>query len=491
MNAALAVIFGCMALALAFGLFARGGRKMNMEEWSVAGRTLGPLFVFLLLAGEHFSAFVFLGNSGFAYGKGGPAYYGLVYGALGWCMAYWLLPPIWRYARQHGLISQPDFFRSKYDSPTLGVLVSVVGVIALIPYMVLQFRGLGIIVSVASYGSISSAAAIWLSAAVIVTYVIVSGVRGSAWTSTLKDFLILAVAVFLGIYLPLHYYGGYRAMFTAIEAARPGWVALPAKGENLTWFDSSILISLLGFFMWPQVFASIYTARAERSLRLNACILPVYNLLTIFVTLTGFAAILQVPGLTGGRIDLALFELSLKTFDPWFVGVIGSAGMLAALVPGAVMVGAAATLLANNLYRLGRPYAPDAEVSRVARIAVILVALVVVWFSIGGSGTLVSLLLMAYSFVTQLFPSLLMSLARRNFVTKQGAIAGVCVGIATVAAINLSHMTLAQLLPGLPEVLHEVNIGIVALVLNVTTMLLVSAATRVVPVRSAVPGVRG
>jgi SSS family solute:Na+ symporter len=122
---------------------------------------------------------------------------------------------------------------------------------------------------------------------------------------------------------------------------------------------------------------------------------------------------------------------------------------------------------------------------------VILVALVVVWFSIGGSGTLVSLLLMAYSFVTQLFPSLLMSLARRNFVTKQGAIAGVCVGIATVAAINLSHMTLAQLLPGLPEVLHEVNIGIVALVLNVTAMLLVSAATRVVPVRSAVPGVRG
>lgn len=482
MNAALLVIFAFMALALAFGLFARGGRKMNLEEWSIATRSFGSLFVFLLLAGEHFSAFVFLGSSGFAYGKGGPAYYGLVYGALAWCMSYWFLPPIWRYAKQHGLISQPDFFRHKYNSAGLATLVSVVGIVALIPYMVLQFRGLGIIVSTASYGSISSAQAIWVSAAVIASYVVVSGVRGSAWTSTLKDIMILAVAVFLGIYMPLHYYGGYGAMFTAIEAAKPGWVALPELGENLAWFDSSIMISLLGFFMWPQVFASIYTARVERSLRLNACILPLYNLLTIFVTLTGFAAILQVPGLTGGRIDLALFELSIKTFDPWFVGVVGSAGMLAALVPGAVMVGAAATLLANNLYRLGRPQATDSEISLVAKLAVMVVALVVVWFSLGGSQTLVSLLLMAYSFVTQLFPSLIMSLARRNFVTKQGAIAGICVGVVTVAAINLTHTTLAALIPGLPETLHEVNVGIVALVLNVAAMCLVSALTQGVSV---------
>jgi SSS family solute:Na+ symporter len=90
--------------------------------------------VFLLLAGEHFSAFVFLGASGFAYCKGGPAYYGIIYGALAWSFGYWLLPPIWRYAKQHDLISQLDFFRQKYDSPTLSTLLSVVGIVALVPY---------------------------------------------------------------------------------------------------------------------------------------------------------------------------------------------------------------------------------------------------------------------------------------------------------------------------------------------------------------------
>jgi SSS family solute:Na+ symporter len=49
----------------------------------------------------------------------------------------------------------------------------------------------------------------------------VSGVHGSAWTSVAKDGLILVIVLFLGIYLPIHYYGGLGPMFTAIEQAKP------------------------------------------------------------------------------------------------------------------------------------------------------------------------------------------------------------------------------------------------------------------------------
>jgi Na+/proline symporter len=38
----------------------------------------------------------------------------------------------------NGLHSQPDFFVRKYASPSLGVLVSIVDLVALIPYLVLQ-----------------------------------------------------------------------------------------------------------------------------------------------------------------------------------------------------------------------------------------------------------------------------------------------------------------------------------------------------------------
>src|SRR5260221_10965852 len=102
-----------------------------------------------------------------------------------------MLPVIWRYAQPRRLVSQADFFVSKYESRALGVLVSLVSVVALVPYLVLQLKGLGIIVSEASYGRISPTVAVWAGSVALVGYVVVSGVRGSAWTAALKDLMIL------------------------------------------------------------------------------------------------------------------------------------------------------------------------------------------------------------------------------------------------------------------------------------------------------------
>ncbi len=481
MSAALAIIALTALGALLLGLRASRGRDMSLEQWTVGGRGFGAVFVFLLMAGEIYTTFTFLGGSGYAYGHGGPTYYILGYGCLAYVISYWMLPPIWRYARQHRLISQPDYFAAKYASPALGVLVAVVGIVALIPYLVLQFKGLGIIVATASYGVIPPAVAVWIGAGVVTAYVMVSGVHGSAWTAVAKDVLILAVAVFLGVFLPIHLYGGFGAMFAAIQEAKPGFLALPPKGESVAWFDSTVLLTALGFYMWPHSFGSIFTARSDKVFRQNAIVMPLYQLILAFVFFAGFAAVLKVPGLTGPSIDLALFRVSMQTFDPWFVGVIGAAGVLTALVPGSMIMMTAATLLANNIYRPLHGNVPDRQVSRLARRLVPAVALVAVFFTLQGGQTIVALLLMGYSFVTQLFPALVMSLRRHNPLTSTGVFAGIVVGIATVAATSLTHTTIAMLFPGLPEALRDLNIGIVALVLNVATLTLVSAIGRRVP----------
>jgi solute:Na+ symporter, SSS family len=176
------------------------------------------------------------------------------------------------------------------------VLVALVGIVALVPYLVLQFRGLGIIVEVASYGAVSHALAVWIGAAVATSYVMVSGVHGSAWTAVLKDVAILAVVLFLGIYLPLHYYGGYGEMFSAIQAAKPGFLALPPHGQSLAWFDSTVLLTSLGFFMWPHSFGAVYTARHERIFRQNAIVLPLYQIILLFRILRRFRGDSAGPG---------------------------------------------------------------------------------------------------------------------------------------------------------------------------------------------------
>ena len=478
MNPALVILALFLAVSLGLGLLARRGRTMTLEQWSVGGRGFGALFVFLLMAGEIYTTFTFLGGSGWAYGRGAPAFYILCYGAIDYSISYFLLPVLWRYATRHQLHSQADFFVHKYGSPALGVLVSLVGVVALIPYLVLQLKGLGLIVSETSYGALSVPVAVWISVSALVVYVILSGVHGSAWTAVLKDIMILAVAVALGIYLPWRFYGGYGPMFDAIEKAKPGFLTLPAKGMSVSWFVSTVLLTSLGFYMWPHAFSSTYTAKSESVFRKNAAVMPLYQLVLLFVFFTGFAAILQVPGLTGSQADLSLLKVSKLAFSPVVVGLIGAAGLLTALVPGSMILLTASTILAKNVYRPLARSASEETVARLARGLVPVVALVAVYFTLSGGDAIVPLLLLGYNFVTQLFPSLLLSLPEKPLATPAGVMAGIVTGVATIAWTSLSGITLAKAFPEWPSVVTDLNIGIVAMIANIVVLVLVSALTR-------------
>jgi SSS family solute:Na+ symporter len=463
--------------ALVLGMSAKRGHAMKLEEWTVGGRGFGAILVFLLLAGEIYTTFTFLGASGYAYGLGAPAYYILAYGTLAYVISYFMLPPIWSYARRLHLVTQPDFFAAKFASPALGVLVALVGVVALVPYLVLQFTGLGIIVQVASYGAIPKSVSVILGALVVSLYVIVSGIRGSAWTAVVKDVAIILVAVFLGLYLPLHYQGGITAMFTALDHAKPGFLAFAANGKSLSWFVSTVLLTALGFFMWPQSFAACYTAKHADVFRKNAIVLPLYQLVLLFIFFVGFSAALVVPGLKGSASNMALLKVSVAAFPPVIVGIIGATGVLTALVPGSMIMMTAATLFARNLVAVLRPGQSDDTTALIAKTLVPVVGVIAAYFAISGSSTIVALLLMGYSFVTQLFPSLICSLMPRNPATKEGAIAGIVVGVGTVIYFTVTNATIAKLLPGAPEVVRDLNVGTAALVLNILALVVVSAVT--------------
>jgi SSS family solute:Na+ symporter len=475
---ALTLIALAALMCLALGLRARSGHEMGLEQWTVAGRGFGGLFVFLLLAGEIYTTFTFLGGAGYAYGQGAACYYILAYGTLAYVISYFMLPPVWAYARTHHLVSQPDFVARKYAAPWLGVLVALVGVVALVPYLVLQFSGLGVIVEAASYGAIPKAAAIAIGALVTTLYVTVSGVRGSAWTSVVKDTTVLIAAVFLGIYMPLHYHGSITAMFRTLDHARPGFLAFPAAGQSVAWFVSTVLLTCLGFFMWPHSFGACYTARDPNTFRQNAVLLPLYQLVLLFIVFTGFTAVLAVPGLKGAATNTALLKLVVKTFPPWGVGLIGAAGVLTAIVPGSLIMMSASTLFARNIVGALRPGRSDAATVRLAKLLVPVMAIVAAYFAISGSATIVVLLLMGYNFVTQLFPALVCSLMHRNPVTREGAAAGIVVGVGAVIWFSLTKQTLGTLVPDLPQAVRDLNVGIVALLLNAAVCVAVSLATQ-------------
>jgi len=245
-----------------------------------------------------------------------------------------------------------------------------------------------------------------------------------------------------------------------------------------SWFISTVLLTATGFYMWPQFFAGSYTAKHEDVFRKNAVVLPLYQLVILFVFFVGFAAILQVPGLEGADGDLSLLRIAEKAFSPATVGVIGAAGLLTALVPGSMILLTAATILAQNVYRPMAPAASDRRVTLLARTLVGVIALVSAGLTLHGAEAIVPLLLMGYNLVTQLFPALFCSLPERPLVSTTAATAGILAGEATVAYLSLSGASVATLLPWAPQVVKDLNVGIVALIVNVAVLGVVGALTR-------------
>jgi solute:Na+ symporter, SSS family len=208
---ALAVIAGIVSVGSAIGFYARSHHKMDLEQWTVGGRGFGVVLVWLLLAGEQYTTYTFLGASGWAYSRGGPVLYILGVQPLIFVVSFYILPQVWEVGRKHRLQTQPDFFQVRYGSTYLAAFVALLGVVTLIPYLQLQLTGLGTIVEIASFGGIRRSTAMIIAFAVVAAFVSVSGVRGVAWVSILKDPLLLGAAVFIGVAVPYTYFGGYWA----------------------------------------------------------------------------------------------------------------------------------------------------------------------------------------------------------------------------------------------------------------------------------------
>src|SRR5215467_13932240 len=436
---ALTLTFGIVTVGVAIGLLAGLRRKMDLEQWTVGGRGFGPLLIYLLMAGEIYTTFSFLGTGGWAYSRGGPTLYILAYLTLGNIIGFFILPHIWEMGRQHGLQTQSDFFNFRYGSKYLSAFVTAVGIVFIIPYLQLQLTGLGIIVSAASFDSISQGTAIVISVVLLTAFVFSGGIRAVAWVAIIKDFLILIAALCLGIGIPYTHYGGIGPMFSALAAAYPQHLTMPGATSNLghTWYITTVLLTSLGFSMWPHAFASTFTAKSADTLRRNAVILPVYGTFLAFIFFVGYTALLVVPGLTNG--DLSVLTIVRRSFPAWFLGFIGGAGALTAMVPASVMLLTAATLFTKNLFRpVFAPQITDNQVARLARTVVVALSLISLYFALHSSATLVSLLLLAYAGVTQFFPGVVLGIFWRR-ATMSAVFAGLLCGEATVAFLILTN----------------------------------------------------
>jgi len=467
--AALTVICVIVALGSLVGLLARFHHRMDLEQWTVGGRGFGVVLVWLLMAGEIYTTFTFLGASGWAYSRGAPILFNLGQAPLIYVTSFYILPLIWEAGRKYRLQTQADFFQVRYASTYLAAFVALVGVLSLIPYLQLQLTGLGLIVEVASFGGIHRTPAMIIGFALVAAFVLASGVRGVAWVSIIKDLLLLCAAVVVGIAVPRIYFGGIGPMFSALAHAKPNHLVMPGATKNLghAWYISTVLLTSVTFYMWPQYFAASFTARSGKVLRRNAVIMPLYSITTPLMLFVGLSAVLVLPGLSNG--DLSLLMMVRKTFPAWFLGVVGGAGALTAMVPAAIQLLIGATLYAKNLFRpILAPGMTEQQVAKLAKIMVLVLTSGALSLAIYSAASLVSMLLLGFAGVAQLFPGVVLGLFSRR-VTTSGVFAGMATGLSIAVFLMLTGR----------DPYMGVNAGFIALCCNFVVTGVVSLLTTV------------
>ncbi|MYW66040.1 sodium:solute symporter family protein [Streptomyces sp. SID8379] len=467
-------LFGVFMVAtVALGLLAVRGRGKGggLAEWSVGGRSLGAVFIWVLMAGEGYTSFSYLGAAGWGYNYGAPVLYVVAYMSCGYAVGYVVGPMLWAYARRHGLVSITDMVAHRFGRPWLGAAVAILVTVFLLPYIQLQITGMGVVVSTISYGAISLNWAYFIGFAVTTGFVVVSGLRGSAWVSVLKDVLVIATLAFLAFYVPLHYFDGYGPFLDRLVEEKSAWLTLPGSGGSPYgegWFATTTFLNALTVVIFPTTVAGYLGARSADGLRRNAVWLPAYNILLFVPMFLGMAALFVVPGLTGADSNLALFKLVVDSLPAWVVGMVGVAAALSSIVPMAVFMLVIGTMWGSSvLPLLSRSAGASAGASAGrgggerlrkggAQVVVVVAGALALLLTYVAPNTLVRLSLISYEGMAQLVPMLLVGLVWRRL-SLVGAVSGLVVGVGVVCGLVFSGR----------DPVFGMNAGIVALALNV------------------------
>jgi len=432
-------------VALLFGIAHAGDRRPLYPQH----RWLRPLVYSFALA-VYCSSWTFFGAVGTA-ASGGWRYLPIYLGPILLLVLFpGLLRRLVQVAREQNITSIADFVGSRYGkSPLLAALVTVIALIAAVPYLALQFKAGAMGIAVLS-GTPSATvppllhdSALYL-ALLLALFAILFGTR-RVDASEHHHGLMLAVAVESLVKLVAFIAVG----LFAIGQLPDDWAPLAeratlATAELPAGFVAATLLSMLAMFCLPRQFhVAVVECADGNDLRTARWLFPAYlvvfSVLVLPIALAGTAAF-------GGIVhpDSYVLQLPLAAGQPWLALLAWLGGFSAATGMVVVASVALATMVSNDLVMpallRSRRWQLDAadDLSRhvlwIRRATILGVALAAfAWHRVTeAQQDLASIGLLAFAAVAQFAPAIVAGLYWSG-ASRSGAIGGLVVGFATWA----------------------------------------------------------
>jgi SSS family solute:Na+ symporter len=370
------VIFflGVTVLGFLASRWRRGSSLMHLDEWGLGGRSFGSWITWFLIGGDIYTAYTFVAVPALVFGAGAAGFFAVPYTVVVYPLIFLVVIRLWSVSHVRGFVTPADFVRSRFDSPTMALLVAITGIVATMPYIALQLVGIEAVLKTMGVTGQWPIIAAFL---ILAIYTYNSGLRAPALIAFVKDILIYLTIIVAIIVIPSKL-GGWDAIFGAADAkftaAKSGGLLLAPAGQLQ--YATLALGSALALFLYPHSITGALAAKNRDVLKRNMSALPIYSLALGFIALLGFMAIAAKTTPVGTDANTIVPRLFQDMFPSWFAGVAFAAVGIGALVPAAIMSIAAANLFTRNIYKeyLKKDATPEHE-AKVAKIASLVVKL--------------------------------------------------------------------------------------------------------------------
>lgn len=427
-------------------------RTNNLSDYVLGGRGLGPGVAALSAGASDMSGWLLLGLPGAIYASGMSEAWmgiGLATGAyLNWQFVAKRLRVYTEVSNNS--ITIPDFLANRFKdgSHILRVIAALVILLFFTFYTSSGMVG-GAKLFEASFG-LSYETALWIGGIIVISYTLLGGFLAVAWTDFVQGLLMFLALLVVPI-VALTQMGGWDAAVQAVGEIHPSHLNM-VEGVGVMAIISSLAWGL-GYFGQPHILVRFMALRSHKDVPKARFIGTTWMVLGLYgAVFTGFVGLAfistqEVPILSEFGIQVVnengiqmladsekiFIAFSQILFHPVVAGILLAAILSAIMstIDSQLLVSSSA--VAEDFYKaIFRKQATDKELVWVGRLATVVIAFIALMIALNPESSVLELVSYAWAgFGAAFGPIILLSLFWSR-ITRNGALAGIVVGAATV-----------------------------------------------------------